>query len=107
MNTNTMTYIGTFSVDSGQAMVGDPCYLDTWVAEYDDFNDYPKHAGQYGYLGACEATLTNNYGTLGMGNAVVFTTGYGDGAYPVYAEFNDDGRIAKIVIDFVGDEDEE
>ena len=22
--------VGTFGVDSGQAMVGDPCYLDQW-----------------------------------------------------------------------------
>jgi hypothetical protein len=28
MNTKAMTFIGSFAVDSGQAMVGDPCYLD-------------------------------------------------------------------------------
>ena len=30
---NTLTdliYAGSFAVDSGQAMVGDPCYLDEW-----------------------------------------------------------------------------
>ena len=105
MKTDTMTYIGSFIVDSGQAMVGDPCYLDKWQAEYDNFDDYKKSGGQYGYLGACEATLTEGYGELGNSNSVVFTTGYGDGVYPVYAEFNDDGRIAKIVIDFIGDEE--
>ena len=101
-----MTLIGSFAVDSGQAMVGDPCYLDEWQAEYENFDDYPKHEGEYSYLGACEATLTTGHGTLGMGNAVVFTTGYGDGLYPVYAEFNEDGRIAKIVIDFIGEDEE-
>lgn len=105
IDTNKMTYIGSFAVDSGQAMVGDPCYLDEWQATYDNFQDYPKHEGKYGYLGACEATLKNGYGTLGSGNSVVFSTGYGDGLYPVYAEFNDDGRIAKIVIDFIDDEE--
>ena len=33
MNTTLLsglTYAGTFAVDSGQAMVGDPCYLDKW-----------------------------------------------------------------------------
>jgi hypothetical protein len=107
MKTSELTYIGSFGVDSGQAMVGDPCYLDTWESKYDDFQDYPNHKGRYGYLGACEATLSNSYGELNNGSAVVFSTGYGDGVYPVYAEINEDGRVAKIVIDFIGDEDED
>ena len=109
MKTSEMTLIGTFTVDSGQAMVGDPCYLDEWEPwndKADSFDDHVKKAGEYGYLGACNATLTEGYGTLGMGNSVVFTTGYGDGLYPVYAEFNEDGRIAKVVIDFVGEDEE-
>ena len=108
MNIDTMTYIGSFSVDSGQAIVGDPCYLDEWENWNKDepFDNHIEKKGQYGYLGACNATLTNNYGTLDMGKAVAFTTGYGDGFYPVYAEFNDEGRIAKIVIDFIGDEEQ-
>jgi len=36
---------------------------------------------------------------------VAFSTGYGDGYYPVYAELNDDGRVAKIVVDFIGDDE--
>lgn len=110
MQTKNLTLIGQFGVDSGQAMVGDPCYLDkwqTWNSEVDNFEDHENKAGEYSYLGACNATLGQGYGTLGIADAVVFTTGYGDGIYPVYAEFNNDGRIAKIVIDFIGDEDEE
>ena len=108
MNTKTMTLIGSFTVDSGQAMVGDPCYLDEWEnwnSEVDNFEDHEVKAGQYGYLGACGVTLKEGYGTLGNGSAVAFTTGYGDGYYPVYAEFNDDGRIAKVVIVFEEDEE--
>ena len=107
MNTKTLTYIGSFSVDSGQAIVGDPCYLDTWEnwnSEESNFEDHEIKAGQYGYLGACGVTLKEGYGVLGMGSAVAFTTGYGDGVYPVFANINEDGRITKIVIDF---EDEE
>ncbi len=62
--------------------------------------------GEYGYLGACGVTLKDNYGELGNSSAVVFSTGYGDGLYPVYAEINEDGRVAKIVVDFIGDDDE-
>lgn len=108
MNTKEMTYIGSFIVDSGQAMVGDPCYLDEWEPWNDkaeDFEQWKKSKGKYSYLGAVESTLTEGYGELGNSNAVVFTTGYGDGIYPVYAEINEDGRVAKIVIDFVGDEE--
>jgi len=100
-------YIGSFMVDSGQGMIGDPCYLDEWQNKYEDFNDYPNHQGEYGYLGACEATLSNNAGVLGNGMGVVFTTGYGDGVYPVFAEFNDEGRIAKVTIELISNEEDE
>ena len=104
---NTTEYIGSFMVDSGQAIVGDPCYLDDWQDKYDNFEDYKNSKGVYGYLGSCEATLLNNGGVLGEGKAVAFSTGYGDGAYPVFAEFNEDGKIVKITIEFISDEDEE
>jgi len=103
-----MTHIGSFAVDSGQAMVGDPCYLDEWQpwnSEVDNFDEHVNKAGEYGYLGACGVTLKEGHGVLGNGSAVAFTTGYGDGLYPVYAEFNDEGRISKIVIDFIEDEE--
>lgn len=107
MNTSTLTEIGSFSVDSGQAIIGDPCYLDEWQNwdKEEPFENHVEKAGQYGYLGACGVTLKEGYGMLGMGSAVAFTTGYGDGVYPVYAEFTEDGRIAKVVIDFVGEDE--
>lgn len=107
MNTKNMTLIGSFAVDSGQAMVGDPCYLDEWELwnnKAEAFDEHEKKAGVYGYLGSANATLTKGYGTLGNGKSVVFNTGYGDGYYPVYAEFVD-GRVAKIVIEFIGDDE--
>lgn len=109
MKTQNLTYIGSFAVDSGQAMVGDPCYLDSWKpwdSNVEKFDEHVNKAGEYSYLGACNATLTEGYGALGN-LGVVFSTGYGDGVYPVYAEINEDGRVAKIVIDFVGDEDDD
>jgi hypothetical protein len=98
MKTNNLILVGHFSVDSGQAMIGDPCYLDNWQPWDSDKNSFDEHmqkAGEY-----------DNYGELGNSSAVVFSTGYGDGLYPVYAEINEDGRVAKIVVDFIGDEDE-
>jgi hypothetical protein len=105
---NNLTYAGSFAVDSGQAMVGDPCYLDNWElwANGTDF-DHEKHAGEYSYLGACGRTLKDTFGQLGSADAVVFSTGYGDGLYPVYVQLNEDGRVTKVVIDFEGDLDED
>ena len=107
---DNLQLIGEFSVDSGQAMVGDPCYLDEWKpwnSEENNFEDHVNKKGEYGYLGACNATLTKGFGQLGGANAVAFSTGYGDGLYPVYAQINDDERVALIVIDFTGEYFEE
>ena len=109
MKTQNLTYIGSFAVDSGQAMVGDPCYLDEWKpwdSNVDKFEEHKTQKGQYSYLGACGLTLDKGYGVVGGNSGVVFSTGYGDGVYPVYAEINEDGRVARIVIDFVGDDEE-
>jgi hypothetical protein len=111
LDVSKLVLAGTFGVDSGQAMIGDPCYLDTWQpwnSEEMNFEDHNLVQGEYGYLGACNATLTKGYGTLGAANAVVMSTGYGDGLYPVYVKLTDDGRVAMAVIDFTGElEDEE
>lgn len=105
MNTKEMTLVGHFSVDSGQAMVGDPCYLDDWDTNKNEDWDLEGKLGQYSYQGASATTLANSFGELGRANAVVFSTGYGDGLYPVYAEMSDDGRVSRIIIEFIGDDE--
>lgn len=94
---------GHFAVDSGQAMVGDPCYLDDWDTNKGDEWKLEGKVGQYSYQGASATTLANNFGELGISTAVVFSTGYGDGLYPVYVQLDEDGRVSKVVIDFEGD----
>jgi hypothetical protein len=98
-----LIYAGSFAVDSGQAMVGDPCYLDDWDTNKNDEWNLEGKLNQYSYQGASATTLANSYGQLGFATAVVFNTGYGDGLYPVYVQMNDDGRVSKVVIDFEGD----
>jgi hypothetical protein len=102
-----LIYAGNFGVDSGQAMVGDPCYLDNWDTNKNDEWNLEGKEGQYSYQGASATTIASNYGELGIASAVVFSTGYGDGVYPVYVQMNEDGRVAKVVIDFEGDLDEQ
>lgn len=94
---------GRFGVDSGQAMVGDPCYLDQWNTNDGEAFELDGKQGDYSYHGACATTVSNSYGELGAGSAVVFNTGYGDGLYPVYVQMNQDGRVSKVVIDFEGE----
>jgi hypothetical protein len=100
---NNLIQAGYFSVDSGQAMVGDPCYLDQWQTDEGLEWNLEGKVGNYSYQGASATTIENSYGELGIGSAVVFNTGYGDGYYPVYVQMNEDGRIVKVVIDFEGD----
>jgi hypothetical protein len=101
-----LIHAGSFGVDSGQAMVGDPCYLDNWDTNKNEDWAIDGKEGEYSYHGASATTIANSYGELGTGSAVVFNTGYGDGLYPVYVQMNEDGRVSKVVIDFEGDLDE-
>jgi hypothetical protein len=84
-------------------MVGDPCYLDQWKTDEGVEWNLEGKEGQYTYQGASATTISNDFGELGLGSAVVFNTGYGDGYYPVYVQINEDGRVSKVVIDFEGE----
>jgi hypothetical protein len=95
-----LIYIGSFTVDSGQAMVGDPCYLDEWDTNKNDEWDIENKEGEYSYQGVSATTLKNNFGMINNGSAVAFSTGYGDGIYPVFALLNSDNRVSMVVIDF-------
>ena len=83
-------------VDSGGLIIVDPCYLSQWKdGEYGKDNHYTK---------ACEARDDENNKEFLVadiaGNAVGFSSGYGDGYYPVYAHTNKEGRIMKIEVIF-------
>lgn len=103
-HTNTTRRIGNVWVDSGQLMLGDPCYLHEW-AGHEFASDRP---GEYSYAGACTATLSDeSAGIIGgdsrgrfEGRAAVFTSGYGDGSYPVEATYNGEGRIVSVTVVF-------
>jgi hypothetical protein len=63
----------------------------------------PPETYPYSYNGACQATLSEGYGELAFrlghaGAGVVFSSGWGDGMYPVYGEKHD-GRIMRVYID--------
>ena len=100
-----MEQIGTICVDAGIVMVGDPCYTLPDDASHRDAvaRDWSRF---------CDATFAdpNNadgYSTpFGEGTSVVVSSGYGDGRYPVFVERTYDGRVARLVIEFVADEED-
>jgi hypothetical protein len=65
----------------------------------------PDASGEFSYQGACDVTLSNEmFGQLKFsrghaGAGVAFSSGYGDGYYPVYARRNNEGRIIRVEID--------
>ena len=100
--------IGNVFVDSGQMMVGDPCYLSNWVDSKS--LDFDGRTGEYSYEGACqETTSEDRAGILGGGLSAVCTSGFGDGSYPVYVEYSDEGswgtRVKSMTVVFIDDED--
>lgn len=111
MPRNTEKIIGYFGVDSGQAIIMDPCYIKYFTN--DDFTGEENNAGEFSYSGACGVTLSDDAGGQltepykgenppdGEFEAgVAVSTGWGDGCYPVTAHYNSDGRVSKVTIDF-------
>ncbi len=117
--------IGYCGVDSGQIMLTDPCYAKDFVDDdafsvKPDLNQACHEAADesypYSYGGACGAScnldkggqLVYERGHAGAG--VVVQSGFGDGMYPVYAEYEDTGfagtRVKSVTIEFWEDEDE-
>lgn len=104
--------IGHIGVDAGLCWVGDPCYIlhtDTPPkAIGKNWGDFCN--GLTKYERGMEISLQHksyNYDNGHEGLGVVVGTGWGDGSYPVYAEF-EHGRVARITVDFMPlEEDEE
>ena len=99
----TKEKIGFAAVDSGQLLVCDPCYIDgQW--EKEEFSDKPPQ-NNFSYNSCCKKTLSKegagqlNFKLGHEGCGVVFSSGYGDGCYPVYAEKNKEGRIIRVTIE--------
>ena len=67
--------------------------------------EWETKSRDYSYAGCCRTTLSpekagplNNDGFCEVG--VVTSTGWGDGSYPVYATYNEEGRVVKVEVKF-------
>ncbi len=103
---NARRQIGQIGIDAGLCWIGDPCYIlhadllpkavgKDWSHFCDLLDD--------GTYPTCKQ-LHYDLGHAGLG--VVVSTGYGDGVYPVFAEFNAEGRVARVWVEFIGQDDE-
>jgi len=93
--------VGQVPVDSGQVFVVDPCYV--LDGEYGEDSPYGR---------ACAASLSDEragqFATNGrFSDAVCTSTGWGDGVYPVYVEYDNDGRVARLIVEFDFEMDED
>ena len=112
---DTWTQVGQIFVDSGQVMVGDPCYLKDYEAGEFAY-DAELDATQFSYAGACSASLSEaGAGMVGAyseahtsARAVSTSSGDGDGTYPVSVRYDVYGRVAEMRVLFLEpDEDDE
>lgn len=110
--------VGEIYVDSGSVMVGDPCYTQGADASNasKDWNEFlaktwPRTFGEKALpdptaRNRAMDSVVNALENPGIG--IVVSSGFGDGAYPVYVKYSDEGnwgkRVAELKIVFIDDE---
>lgn len=98
--------IGVVGVDSGQVLIVDPCYIDSqWEKGQDKFAPTgPDEKPVLSYGDVCSVTLDGpgqiHYRMGHEGAGVASPTAYGDGVYPVFAQYNESGQLVGLRIDF-------
>lgn len=94
--------IGTCGVDAGCLIIIDPCYLKYLPPTKSD-EDWLKFCKDV--LGPT-ALSSKSAGQISYGGGgVIVSSGHGDGVYPVYAHYDEDGCITKVEIVFMQDEE--
>jgi hypothetical protein len=89
-------FLGLVEVDSGTLLVGDPAYVLNHAAANKTGVDYD----------AVIATDTSGAAGVLLDLPVLLISAFGgDGAFPVFGEFEDD-ELQRIVVEFVAPEDD-
>lgn len=100
-NQRRMGYVG---VDSSHIWIGDPCYV---MGE--NAPEITKHwQGFVDRLWDPETGHTEDRFAQPVGDklGMAIPSGLGDGLYPVYATFDEDGAVATVTVDFAGELDD-
>jgi hypothetical protein len=89
--------VGTagFGVDGGTGGIASAEAVRAATGDITEFYLHTLEAQSVGAWGWVDITTDAVSGA----NVIGFSTGYGDGGYPVYAGFTSDGRVAAVVID--------
>jgi len=96
--------VGHIAVDAGLCWVGDPCYvLPDDASNADQVRDWEAFCNSVANSQTTQFRF--NHGHIGLGVAV--STGWGDGMYPVYVEYSAEGRVAKVEVVFINEDEEE
>jgi hypothetical protein len=99
--------VGLIGVDAGVCWIGDPRYiLHAKPAPKAIGKDWGEFCGNLEEGGEFPGTKQFNFDLGHAGLGVVVSTGWGDGVYPVYATFDDDGRVASVTVEFLAEEDD-
>lgn len=89
-------HIGHVSVESGRLMVVDPIFMKQWQAG-EFLEEVPGVLNSYDE--ACKITMQEPfYGWMLSGEALIVAPPDGDGTYPVYGYFTEDGSCVKLDI---------
>ena len=110
--------VGTVGVDSGTMMMCDPCYafskrennegklIGNDIKTYDEILDDYKEGG---FIFGKELGMPIKINSDNFADGVVFSTGFGDGVYPVTIDVVDCGeygtRVKSATITFIQDDE--
>lgn len=105
-----MEQIGTVCVDAGIVMIGDPCYTLSDGASHrtDIARVWSRFCEETFAPGPHQKGRTEGQAVepLGEGIGMVVQTGWGDGEYPVFVEY-EGNRIARLVVEFIPEDEDE
>lgn len=101
-NFDNLVEVGEIGVDAGFVMVGDPCYV---TMDGDEGKNHPVQNWPRFCKNLREDVTQLNYRHGHAGLGVVVSSGYGDGMYPVYIQKNKEGRVAKLVVEFIPEDE--
>lgn len=114
--------VGLVCIDAGVCMIVDPCRvlhrgqrtfqghaMDPPYSEFgESWNDFCNKTdaihGGIPIHGGTPETAPPGFVQVGQALAVVTSTGFGDGVYPVFVKRSEDGRIAAVKIEFIEEE---
>ena len=92
---------GEISIDSGQLILSDLDFLNSFDSNENADWDLVANAGKYSYQGASQITLDQDLGCFGKAKGFASSTGYGDGHYSLYELGNSDWEESAILINFL------